>query len=62
MNLQDRLARIDLKARKRAEIGDKRHHEIDERFAAIERNTARIAALEAALAAHTADNKKHTGK
>ena len=62
MNLTDRLARMESRARKQKERGDQRHHEIDERFQAIERNTARIAALETALAAHMADNKRHTGK
>lgn len=73
MNLRDRLARLEHKARKVAARGEERHHEIDEQFqqaweyaqqfedriGQMERNTARIDELEAALAAHTAEK---TGK
>lgn len=62
MNLRDRLARVEARARRQSERGDERHHEIDERFQSIERNTARIAALEKTVADHIADNKRHTGK
>lgn len=64
MNLRDRLARLEQKARKAAARGEDRHHEIDEQFqqawdyaqqfeariAQVEANTARIDALEARVA------------
>lgn len=76
MNLRDRLARLEQKARKVAARGDERHHEIDEQFqqaweyaqqfeariAQVEANTARLDALEAAVAAHTAEKSSKAHK
>lgn len=59
MNLRDRLARIEARARRTAERGNERHHEIDERFDMIEENTARIDALVQAFADHMNDKKAH---
>lgn len=47
MRIDERLRRMEARSRASAERGDQRHHEIDERFATIEANTARIAQLEA---------------
>lgn len=76
MNLTERLARVEAKARKTAARNDERQQQVDEQFSRawqlaqqfeqrisqVETNTARIEALEQALAAHAADNKRHTGK
>lgn len=73
MNLKDRLARLEARARRTAAKGDERHHEIDEAFdqawqvaqdlqgriATIETNTARIDALVKAFAEHMNDKKAH---
>lgn len=45
--------------REAAVRGEARHHEIDERFAIIEANTARIGELERRLDEHIADKKGH---
>lgn len=55
MNLRDRLLRLDIKAKRQAERGDQRHHQIDEQFHEMERVrdqlvaqfSARIAQVEA---------------
>lgn len=66
MNLRDRLARIEARARRTAERGNERHYAIDERFDIIEANTERISDLEirlAELAAQIADHAAlKTGK
>jgi len=51
MNIRDQLARIEARAKRSAERGNERHHEIDERFRTIEANTARIDKLEKQMAA-----------
>lgn len=73
MNLKDRLARLEARARRTTERGDARHHEIDDAFAQawqvaqelqgriaqVENNTARIDALVKAFAEHMNDKKAH---
>lgn len=57
--VQERTAeRFDEQGEIRAELVKK----FNERLAQVEKNTARIDRLEAALAAHDADVKRHTGK
>lgn len=67
--LEQRQRRLAKAQADSAARGEKRHHLIDDKFAQIDRNMERIAALEAQIAVleivvatHQADIKKHTGK
>ena len=42
MNLRDRLARLETRARRTATRGDERHHEIDAAFDELERTRERL--------------------
>lgn len=59
-NLRNALRRLERQQEESAARGDERHHQIDEQLAGIvAMNSARLDALEAALAVHNADKKAH---